>query len=84
MRQHYPFQTTRGLSGVPPASRLTDSPARPRKPPFRTPAPQCERNGSGAVPGGPGELIRAIAARGCDIEVITLELGRTWTQPSGT
>ncbi len=35
-------------------------------------------------PTGPGELIRAIAARGCDIDVITLGFGRTWTQPSGT
>jgi hypothetical protein len=34
-------------------------------------------------PGGPapGELTSAIAARGCDIEVITLEFGQTWTQP---
>jgi L-ascorbate metabolism protein UlaG (beta-lactamase superfamily) len=32
----------------------------------------------------PGELISAIASRGCDIEVITLEFGQTWTQPSGT
>jgi hypothetical protein len=35
-------------------------------------------------PTAPGELIRAIAAPGCDIEVITLEFGRTWTKPSGT
>lgn len=31
----------------------------------------------------PGELTSAIAARGCDIEVITLEFGQTWTQPVG-
>lgn len=31
----------------------------------------------------PGELTAAIAARGCDIEVITLEFGQTWPQPAG-
>jgi hypothetical protein len=31
----------------------------------------------------PSELIRALADRGSAIEVITLEFGKTWTQPSG-
>ena len=38
------------------------------------------------VPGdsAPEELAREIAARGLDIEVVALEFGQTWTQPTVT